>query len=371
MKWETPARVSGSSREPAPIQKPSATERTPGTRSEITRSPVRSSVSRCFPTTRDRSRWGVELRRLSPCSGAWWRLRPSSPKRSGKREDHRSRDRPQNDCAEELLVSEQHPLRLLAEVVSMDQQEIPEHTEQYERHRQRHGRCGVLEGIQPVGDDRGCCHDRQQLVDELERVAVENRTRLHLLVPVQDELSPALREPEKERQQRRAENEPVRDRKIHGRSARDGTDDEQRGDDEDIEQDDVLELQRVRELKGKERRDQAQREQVECDADPERKEREDACRSERQRRRNLAAGDRTGSLDRMEPIEGSVADIVHEVGGARRSAERGEAGNGLGPAHRVTDPGPEDDSREDEEVLDPLSGTQRDEERTYRHASCS
>ena len=30
MKCETPARASGSSREPAPIQNPSATERTPG-----------------------------------------------------------------------------------------------------------------------------------------------------------------------------------------------------------------------------------------------------------------------------------------------------------------------------------------------------
>src|SRR6186713_1243345 len=53
MKCETPARVSDSSREPAPIQKPSAIERTPGTRSEMTRSPVLSSVSWCFDTPRD------------------------------------------------------------------------------------------------------------------------------------------------------------------------------------------------------------------------------------------------------------------------------------------------------------------------------
>ena len=42
MKCETPARASVSSREPVPIQKPSDTERTLGTCSEITRSPVRS-----------------------------------------------------------------------------------------------------------------------------------------------------------------------------------------------------------------------------------------------------------------------------------------------------------------------------------------
>src|SRR5436190_20732871 len=48
MKWETPALPSVSSREPAPIQKPSATERTPGTRSEITRSPESSSERTYF-----------------------------------------------------------------------------------------------------------------------------------------------------------------------------------------------------------------------------------------------------------------------------------------------------------------------------------
>src|SRR5919197_4585185 len=44
MKWETPAFASVSSREPAPIQKPIATERTCESRSEMTRSPESSSV---------------------------------------------------------------------------------------------------------------------------------------------------------------------------------------------------------------------------------------------------------------------------------------------------------------------------------------
>ena len=56
MKWETPARASGSSLDPAPTQNPSATERTPGTRSEMTRSPVESSLSSCFGHAADRSR---------------------------------------------------------------------------------------------------------------------------------------------------------------------------------------------------------------------------------------------------------------------------------------------------------------------------
>src|SRR5438046_2143401 len=50
MKCETPAFASVSSREPAPIQNPSATERTPGTRSEMTRSPESSSERTYFCT---------------------------------------------------------------------------------------------------------------------------------------------------------------------------------------------------------------------------------------------------------------------------------------------------------------------------------
>src|SRR5436190_4256074 len=50
MKCEAPAFASVSSREPAPIQNPIATERTPGTRSEITRSPESSSERTYFCT---------------------------------------------------------------------------------------------------------------------------------------------------------------------------------------------------------------------------------------------------------------------------------------------------------------------------------
>lgn len=55
MKWETPALASVSSREPAPIQKPSATDRTDGTRSEMTRSPESSSERTYFCTDRSYS----------------------------------------------------------------------------------------------------------------------------------------------------------------------------------------------------------------------------------------------------------------------------------------------------------------------------
>src|SRR5919202_4228199 len=57
MKCETPALASVSSREPAPIQKPRATERTLGTRSEITRSPVSSSETTYFWTCTGALSW--------------------------------------------------------------------------------------------------------------------------------------------------------------------------------------------------------------------------------------------------------------------------------------------------------------------------
>ena len=52
MKCDAPAFASVSSREPARIQKPSATDRTPGWRSEITCSPESSSERTYFCTWR-------------------------------------------------------------------------------------------------------------------------------------------------------------------------------------------------------------------------------------------------------------------------------------------------------------------------------
>src|SRR5437667_7164398 len=72
MECETPARSGRSSREPAPIQKPSATERTEATRSEITRSPESSSV-RTYFCTED------SLRRRAPLSSLWGGEEPLLP----------------------------------------------------------------------------------------------------------------------------------------------------------------------------------------------------------------------------------------------------------------------------------------------------
>src|SRR5436309_10804487 len=89
MKWETPARSSRSSREPAPIQKPIETERTLGTFSEITRSPESSSDRTYFCTRRmlrDESQPGARpLRHVQHLVGeAEQRLRVVRVRRTGR-----------------------------------------------------------------------------------------------------------------------------------------------------------------------------------------------------------------------------------------------------------------------------------------------
>ena len=65
MKCETPALASGSSREPAPIQRPIAAERTPSMRSVMTRSPPGRVVNWCDSIL---------------CTQLWLRVRaPGSP----------------------------------------------------------------------------------------------------------------------------------------------------------------------------------------------------------------------------------------------------------------------------------------------------
>src|SRR5436305_3815959 len=67
MKWETPARSSRSSREPAPIQNPIETERTLPTFSEMTRSPEPSSDMTYFCTGGSYPRLPGDPPRPAPC----------------------------------------------------------------------------------------------------------------------------------------------------------------------------------------------------------------------------------------------------------------------------------------------------------------
>src|ERR671923_174000 len=93
MKCETPAFASVSSRDPAPIQNPRATERTDGTRSEMTRSPESSSERTYFCT--DRSYWvGRKILvagRRSPARASLSASGSVSPRRAGRGGGQRAR----------------------------------------------------------------------------------------------------------------------------------------------------------------------------------------------------------------------------------------------------------------------------------------
>src|ERR1700746_256204 len=71
----------------------------------------------------------------------------------------------------------------------------------------------------------------------------------------------------------------------------------------------------------------------------------------------------------MCSVVGRVAHVVDEVRGARGCAVRGEGGDRLEPAERISDIGGEDDAGEEEQVLRPLSRPHGDERRDKRTAA--
>ena len=70
--------------------------------------------------------------------------------------------------------------------------------------------------------------------------------------------------------------------------------------------------------------------------------------------RHAARGDRTGPLHGVQPVGGGVADVVHQVRGARGGAVGDERCDRLEPAPAVAELRREHDPREEQEVLRPL-----------------
>src|SRR5439155_19423696 len=78
-------------------------------------------------------------------------------------------------------------------------------------------------------------------------------------------------------------------------------------------------------------------------------------------RRELTAGNRTSTLDRVRSVMFRVADVVDEVARARGRAVRAEGGQRFAPAREVAELRGEDDPGEEEEVLRPLAGAERND----------
>ena len=242
----------------------------------------------------------------------------------------------------------------------MDQLEVADEAEDDERHGE--DECLRLAGrqrVDGVGHHRRAGDGGEELVDEWERVALEHGPPGRALRAHEDELGAPLSEREEEREQCRADEEPRRDADVDGDRPGCRADHEQRRDDEHVDDHDVLEPQRVRGLEDDEREQARDRPWPERGRDPDRDRGEHTGEDEGGARAELTPGDRAAPLDRVQPVGIHVAHVVDEVGGARRGTVCGEGRERLEPAHSVAELGGEDDPGEEEQVLQPLSRTER------------
>ena len=151
--------------------------------------------------------------------------------------------------------------------MAVQQLEVARQAEDDERDRgDERPRVARGHGVERVGDDRGAGDGREQLVDERERVALEHRAAGRALGADEHELGPPLAEREEEREECRADEEPGRDLHVHGDRARGCPDHEEPRDHEHVDEDDVLEPERVRRLQRDEGEEARDRERAE-DAD--------------------------------------------------------------------------------------------------------
>ena len=147
---------------------------------------------------------------------------------------------------------------------------------------------------------------------------------------------------------------------MDGRRARGGAQDEQRRDHSDVQNDDLLEGERVGDLQEHER--QPGRGRTETEAPARARARRRAASAEAAsalRAEQGAARDRTEPLHGMQPVAVGVADVVDQVGGARGEAEGGERGSRLQPAAPVAEPDREQQPGEEQQVLQPLANANR------------
>ena len=253
-------------------------------------------------------------------------------------------------------------LGLLARVLAVHQQQVAEDPEEHERDRGHHPLAGPRgERVERVRDHGRRRDDRDELVDEDERVAREHRPPGRLLGADEHELAAPLREREEEGQRPGTEQEPGRDRDVHRDRAGDGPDDEQARDRHHVDQHDVLEPERVRELERDECR--AARAPTRARARPRSRTRRGRGRPPRRARpaarRGRSRSD--GGAYRVEPVVLGIPHVVQEVRGRRGRAVGDEHGARLEQPSRVSQLAGEDDPGEDEEVLRPPPRSQRGE----------
>ncbi len=179
------------------------------------------------------------------------------------------------------------------------------------------------------------------------------------LGPERDALVTTLAEPQEEREQRGADQEPVAHDDVDGERAGHGPEDEARREDEDVEDDLVLEPRGIQDVHHAVARHDEREARPDEDAPGHGGDRQHGRGGERQRHRHLAGGDGPVALLRMLPIRVAIVDVVEQVHGAAHQAEQQERRQRPAERRQREDVVGEEERRQQQQVLDPLPRTQR------------
>jgi two-component sensor histidine kinase len=178
-------------------------------------------------------------------------------------------------------------------------------------------------------------------------------------------------ERDKQRQQHRADQQPVADLDVNRHRSGDRAQHESNRQRQHVDNDDVLQRAGVERLQ----RDVAERhgrkpftEERCCH------QRRQADRDRRQdsgANRQCARGDRPARFERVPAVGFAVGDVVNQVDDSRQSAEQAERQHRVGNRARVKQLLAEQQARKNQEVLRPLTGTKRKQQaydcRASRH----
>ena len=215
--------------------------------------------------------------------------------------------------------------------------------------------------VERVGRHRGGRHHRHHLIEQARAVLGQDRPVARRARLQREHLVPALAEGQEQRQQDGADQKPPGDRHVDDQRAGHRAQHEAAGHHQDVHDDHVLEPRRVRHQQhhvGDRGGREARREPH---AERELHHDQHGGHGHRHARGEAAGGDGAVALLGMQAILVAVGHVVEQVDGAGEPAEDRE-GAERGPHRRREQALREDQTAEDEQVLDPLLRPQRGED---------
>jgi len=319
------------------------------------------------------------LRRLEP--EAFWQLEGAPilaiyrwrPPGSAV-DDPQHRQAPEPDVDDRGQVGE-HRLGGIARIVRLiNQVEIAEDTEEHQRQGvdqavgAEAGDGVGVDGVERIGDHHRGGDDVDHLVEEGGAVALEHRALTDGLVFEEHQFVAPLGEDQKEREEDRAEEEPIRHHDPDRRRSRGHPQHVAARHRHHVEDHDPFEPGVVEQVDTQVKRQEAGEDEAQHEARSQRGGGQHEHRGGRGRHRNRPRGDRAMAFERVLSVFLAVAQVVEEIDRAGRETEGDERQAGTAESLGVSQALGEDDRRQDEGVLDPLDGAQRAEERFHHGA---